>query len=267
MSNKTRQEGTSPEREAIESFTSLTKCDPKVSRKYLRRNHWNINYALNEYYDKEIGSFTDETSTPAHPIVYPDELVQVFNQYSNNSSFDIDSLVKFIEDLGYSLEDLATLCLVDLLGYKNLEEPLKRETFLSTWFMQGCSTLPDMQGCIKRLDVKLHEDLQYYTQVYDYAFRLILDSNRKNIDIDDAIQYWTLFFQPVYPVHIESNLLESWFHFLRDEGKTLISKDTWHMLLLFFQQYPTIQSIIDGYDETAAWPFIIDEFYEFLQDH
>ncbi|CAI4631481.1 BAQ_1a_G0036070.mRNA.1.CDS.1 [Saccharomyces cerevisiae] len=264
--NKIKRKDASPEQEAIESFTSLTKCDPKVSRKYLQRNHWNINYALNDYYDKVIGTFTDEVSTVAHPPVYPKELTQVFEHYSNNSLFDIDSLVKFIEELGYNLEDLATLCLVHLLGYKKLEEPLKREDFLSTWSMQGCSTISDMQECIKTLDVKLHEDLQYFTQIYNYAFNLILDPNRKDIDTDEGIQYWKLFFQPEYPVRMEPDLLEAWFRFLRDEGKTTISKDTWRMLLLFFKRYPTIQKIISDYDETAAWPFIIDEFYEYLQD-
>ncbi|KOG97835.1 NEDD8 ligase DCN1 [Saccharomyces eubayanus] len=266
MSSKTRQERESPEHEAIESFTLLTKCDPKVSRKYLQRNHWNVNYALNEYYDKEIGTFAEEVPIPAHPVIYPRELVQVFDQYANAALFDMDSLVKFIEDLGYNLEDLATLCLVHLLGYKKLEEPLKRELFLSAWFMQGCSTLPNMQRCVKGLDAKLHEDLQYFTEIYDYTFHLILDTNRKDVDTDEAIQYWTLLFQPEYPIHMESGLLEAWFRFLHDEGKRTVTKDAWHMLLQFFKQYPTIQSIIDDYDEAAAWPFIIDEFYEFLRD-
>ena len=180
--------------------------------------------------------------------------------------FDIDSLIKFIEDLGYNLDDLVTLCLAHLLGYKKLEEPLKREDFLSIWFMQGCSTISEMRECTTRLNVKLHEDLQYFTQIYNYAFHLILDSNRKDIDTDEAIQYWKLFLQPEYPVCMEPDLLEAWFLFLRDEGKTTISRDTWRMLLLLFKRYPAIQTIMDDYDETAAWPFIIDEFYEYLQN-
>ena len=180
--------------------------------------------------------------------------------------FDIDSLIKFIEDLGYNLENITTLCLVHLLGYTKLEEPLRREQFLSKWFIEGCSTILDMQECMKRLDIKLRQNLQYFTLIYNYTFHLLLDSYRKDIDINECIQYWKLFFRPEYPVSIEQNLLEAWFRFLHDEGKMMINKDTWQMLLVFFKKYSTVREIMDDYDESAAWPFIIDEFYEYLQD-
>ncbi|CCD26036.2 NEDD8 ligase DCN1 NDAI_0G02590 [Naumovozyma dairenensis CBS 421] len=282
-----------------------------MAKKYLSRNNWRLNYALNEYYDKEIGSFIgdDDDDDGCKTILpdlnkYPQELIALFKKYSskNNDSLyefiDVDGLINYINDLKYNLEDLVTICLAKLLHCENLKDGINKQQFLSNWYLQGCSTLEQMQHVLNDLDVKLHQDASYFTQIYNYTFDLIIDvddgdSTRNNtnigddttnsndtsivivprmkdnnLDVETAIAYWKVFFNvnEQYPVKVNKELLSLWFQFLNEERKKEITKDQWQMLLEFFKKFSNLEMMKQNYDETAAWPYMIDEFYEYLQD-
>lgn len=201
-------------------------------------------------------------------MIYPQELVELYNKYAQDdkSKIDTDGMIRLIEDLDYGLEDLVTICLARLLHCSKLADGISRDQFLDNWYMQGCSTLPQMRHVLEDLDTKLHTDLGYMTDVYRYTFDLALDPNRRELDVETATEYWRLFFQPKIPMHIEPALLDSWLSFLQSQGSTTITKDTWQMLFEFFKRFSSLDSVKANYNEADAWPYIIDEYCEYLQD-
>lgn len=257
----------------IKSFVELTNCRSETAHKYLRDNNWNINYALNEFYDKE-GSFIHDNEPEQK--VYPKYLVDLFETYADPTSdaearvIAFEGMIRFIGDLGLSLEDdLMTVVLAKLLSWSKMTDPITSEQFLSTWFMQGCSHIKEMKMFLAELDHRLYHDPTYFVEIYNYTFNLILEEKAKQLDTPIAIEYWKIFLlqpkEPI-PIMVDSDMVRMWIKFLQDERKDSITADCWHMIMQFFQRYPTYKELTTTYDETAAWPYIIDEFYEYLED-
>ncbi|CCH44366.1 DCN1-like protein 2 [Wickerhamomyces ciferrii] len=59
--------------------------------------------------------------------------------------------------------------------------------------------------------------------------------------------------------------IDKWIEFLNVEWKQAISKDTWNMFFVFLQDYEKDPEL-KNYDETAAWPSIIDSFVEYIKE-
>lgn len=282
----------------IKSFVELTCCRNELATKYLRENNWNINYALNDYYDKEIGSFVNETNNGTR--IYPKDLSDLFNRYSDQVNTDgtrfitFEGMIKYVEELGISKgndsaatqvitesclnenisdyngdDDLSVVILAKLLSWKNMNDPINYEQFCDSWFVQGCSNLKDMKLLLADLNHRLYHDPTYFVEIYNYTFNLILDTNSTQLDVATAIEYWRQFLitpRCKIPLIINNEMVCMWIQFLNDTKKTLITFDCWKMILKFFQRYSNFQELASNYDETAAWPYIIDEFFEYLQD-
>lgn len=258
----------STEKEILKSFIELTKCSESKAKNYLLDNQWNINYALNDFYDKELGSFVEDS----RENVYPEDLVDLFNKYADKESHVItfEGMIQFIGDLGLAVEDdLITIILAKLLSWKRMTDPIELEQFCSTWFMQGCSCLQDMKLLLQELDHKLYHDPTYFAEVYHYTFALLLDDQKNQLDVTTATEYWKLFLltpKEKVPIVFDLQMVSLWLQFLQDEKHTTITADCWKMVLQFFQQFPSFDSLSKDYNEVDPWPYIIDEYYEYLQD-
>lgn len=243
----------------------LTRSTKEIANQYLKENHWSLDHALNDYYDKF--DFTH------HPIFfrYDPNLIAIFQIYSesgnsNENIIGIDGLISYIEDLGYQLEDLATLCLEKVLESKSILGGITRDQFLKAWTNLGVTSLLQMKHHLKDLDAKLRNDKKYFTEIYNYTFNLILVHGDKKLPLSVAIDYWVLFFQDnSCAITINKSQFKSWLIFLRSQPSNFtVSRDTWCMFLNFIIKFPDDQTLRDNYNEMDAWPLIIDEYYRYL---
>ncbi|CCK71301.1 NEDD8 ligase DCN1 KNAG_0G02440 [Huiozyma naganishii CBS 8797] len=259
------------EEDAIHDFIELTQCrDRKKAERYLRESHWNVNYALNDFYDKEVGNFfSTYKDVPQDNVVYPPELIHVFDQYSEAGVITFEGMITYIGDLSLSIDDLVTICLAQLLGWENLLAPITREQFLAQWFLQGCSTINEMKTVLADLNGKLEKDRGYFKEIYMYTFPLLVEPDQNKLDAASTIEYWKLFFdqEKKYPMIIDQELLDPWFVYLGEQSENMsVTEDIWKMVYQFFNRFRSLGDVKQGYDEMAAWPILIDEFIEYLQD-
>lgn len=294
------------EDDLIKSFLELTHCRNEIAKKYLTENNWNINYALNDYYDKELNSFVNEPNN--QDKIYPAALTDLFNRYSDQVYPDgtkwitFEGMIKFIEELEISQQnsdnhnntttnistkeklninrpetqteddnnDISIVILAKLLSWKNMNDSLDYEQFCNSWFIQGCSTLKDMRLLLFDLNHRFYHDPIYFVEIYNYTFNLLLDVDSTQLDMTTATEYWRQFLVTTrhkIPINVNEEICCMWFQFLKGTKKALITFDCWKMILQFFQKYSNFQELASNYDENAAWPYIIDEFYEYLKDH
>lgn len=243
---------------------NLTGSNFSIAQEYLKRNGGRIEYALNDFYDHvdTVGGLR---------LSYKPRLVAVFEKYScdGGKHWDSDGLVRYIEDMGLSVEDPVTLCLSNFLSINDPEELISCEQFLNPWADANCENLAEMLEHLKKLKEKLENDETYFRSIYLYAFPLNLDAGERELSRDVAADYWKLFFaENKYALKTSKDRLETWLNFIysdnTDRRKTHISKDTWLMFYKFVKMYPDDERLKNEYDEMAAWPLILDEYYEYL---
>lgn len=251
-------------KETINEFMSLTNCTKDTATKYLSRNSWALSYALNEYYDKEQGGFVNKK-----PVKYSRELVETFDKYADSKRcITVENLMKYIEDLGYCLEDLATICLAELLKCEKIGKDITEQQFLSSWTEHGCKNMIHMKHELQDLEEQLHQDQDYFSHIYNYTYDLIVEESERHLNIDTAVEYWELFFDNAhYAVAISDSRLKTWIEFYtKKSGRSTVTKDTWTMFLKFVIKFPDNESLKRGYDEMDAWPLVFDEYYEYMDE-
>ncbi|XP_013611334.1 PREDICTED: DCN1-like protein 2 isoform X2 [Brassica oleracea var. oleracea] len=102
------------------------------------------------------------------------------------------------------------------------------------------------------------KDEQKFYEIYNFAFGWAKEKGQKSFALDTAIGMWQLLF-----AEREWPLVNHWCDFLQDRHNKTISKDTWAQLLEFAR---TVNPLLSNYDAEGAWPYLIDEFVEYLYD-
>jgi DCN1-like protein 1/2 len=120
----------------------------------------------------------------------------------------------------------------------------------------GCDTVEKLRTKIPVLRRELSDPAKF-KGIYNFVYLFSRESGVRNLPMDNAVQLWRLLLSERFPI------LENWIAFLeRRDRKYDISKDTWEMLLDFFEIYE--REGLAGYDPSGAWPVLIDEFVEEL---
>ncbi|KAK8643672.1 hypothetical protein V6N13_012955 [Hibiscus sabdariffa] len=131
------------------------------------------------------------------------------------------------------------------------------------------------------------KDEEKYRKIYNFAFGWATEKGEKAMQLETAFDMWQLLFaERKYP------LLDHWIQFLQvttfasfgkfgqfsigsycvvmplpleqTQHNRPVSKDVWFQLLEFFKQ---VQKGLAGYDAEGAWPCLIDEFVEYLEEN
>ncbi|XP_076939139.1 uncharacterized protein LOC143607653 [Bidens hawaiensis] len=82
---------------------------------------------------------------------------------------------------------------------------------------------------------------------------------KKSLALETAIGMWQLLYaEKKWP------LIHHWCHFLQTKHNKAISRDTWSLLLEFATG---VDPGLSNYDAEGAWPYLIDEFVEYLTEN
>jgi len=130
-----------------------------------------------------------------------------------------------------------------------------QEEFVLGFKRLGCTSIED----IKKKVIALRNDLkdeksfkEFYLFVFDYAKGP--SEQKKVLELDYAVAMW----QTVLAGRFK--LLDQWVKFLQEQHKRPISRDTWALLWEF------AKTKLENYDASEAWPVLIDEFVDYMND-
>ncbi|XP_041363213.1 DCN1-like protein 3 [Gigantopelta aegis] len=170
-----------------------------------------------------------------------------------------EGIEKFCSDLDVRPEEFIVL----VLAWKFEAEMMCR--FTKDEFTNGCKNLKC--DSIKSIQAKFPELLaevqnkQSFKELYrwTYKFGLDVESGQRTLPVDMAVSLWKL----VFSQH-EPTMLDHWLEFI-EKHPTIrgIPKDTWDMFLNFIEQ---VGDDLSTYDDTEAWPSLLDDFVEYEND-
>ena len=189
------------------------------------------------------------------------KIIVLYEQYKDADEDAIlaEGVEQFCKDLNVRPEEFRVL----VLAWKFNAETMCR--FTRSEFIGGCKRLK--ADSIKTIQSRFNDMLKEvksmdaFKEFYRWTYRFGLDSDQgqRTLPTDIAISLWRLVF-----TQREPPLLERWLVFLESHPEIKgIPRDTWDMFLHFVEQ---VGADLSNYDDTEAWPSLLDDFVEHEND-
>lgn len=120
---------------------------------------------------------------------------------------------------------------------------------------------------VAKLRKDMEKDDAYFRRIYKYTFELARTPMQRAIDLELAIVYWRLLFDPQHGRGWQTShtaWLDEWITFLQKDWQRAVNRDLWDMTYDFRRRTLEDDSLA-WWDVNSAWPSVIDEFVIWLK--
>jgi DCN1-like protein 1/2 len=243
----------------LQQFTCI--ANPESAAALLAQLGWDVQRAADAYFSgSAVMAAAPGTAAAAatnRATVDTGKLARWFATYCEPDAPDEmgpDGIQKLCDELGVAPEDPVLLVISKHMGAERMLVYTKEE------FIRGMTDIRvDSVASLKARIGNLRNELASSASlrdVYAFTFKWACPPGQRSMPVDTAIALWQLLLHGRFP------LLKPWCEFIEHNRKHAISKDEWMLLLDFATA--TAKDGIKGYDESAAWPVVIDTFVEYL---
>ncbi|BCR96835.1 DCN1 family protein [Aspergillus luchuensis] len=249
------------QKQCIMQFVNLTQAKDAVAAKFLKASRWNVEQALDAYFQSSSGAGGSTSS-----------LSKIFDSYrdapeDNPDGIGIEGAMKYLGDIKVGLDEVACLGIAETLKSPSMGE-FTREGFINGWRITGSDTLDKMiaHAADMRARIPIQPDL--FRRVYRFTFPLCRMQGQRNLQFEIAAEQWRLFFTPqnggVQWNTKSTPWLDWWIEFLEERGKRPVNKDLWEQVEVFMRK--TMEDENFGWwSADGAWPGALDDFVEWVQ--
>ncbi|KAI4227113.1 MAG: hypothetical protein L6R36_002675 [Xanthoria steineri] len=257
---------TPTQKSAIQQFTGFTHTKESVAAKQLKSHNWNIEQAVDAYFQSNNPSKDASSSTSA--------LSRLFDSYRDNPKDEPDTIgvegsMRYLQDLGLSLEEPVVLAILTELAAPTMGE-LTRSGFVDGWKRLRAATLSDQKSTLPNLRTSLSSSSSssqgLFRQTYKHTFRLALAPGQRSLPLDTALEYWRLLLSPPALKWNTKTTpwLDYWIEYLTTKWKKGVSKDVWEQTAVFAGKSLEDETM-GWWSEDGAWPGCLDEFVGFVR--
>jgi DCN1-like protein 1/2 len=233
-------------RDKVQQFITITGSTEKMAIQALKASDWHLEGAFDIFYSQpQIRTHTDAR-----------HLEELYNRYKDvyNDMIMADGITLLCADIQVDPQDIVMLVLSWHMKAATMCEFSKQE-FIGGLQSLGVDSLEKLREKISFMRSEL-KDEQKFREIYNFAFGWAKEKGQKSLALDTAIGMWQLLFaEKHWP------LVDHWCQFLQTRHNKAISRDTWSQLLEFAK---TVDPGLSNYDSEGAWPYLIDEFVEYL---
>ncbi|KAG2315594.1 hypothetical protein Bca52824_018716 [Brassica carinata] len=235
-------------RDKVQQFVAITGASEKNALQTLKASDWQLEAAFDVFYSQPQPRSNADVR----------RLEELYNRYKDQYSDMIlaDGISVLCSDLQVEPQDIVTLVLSWHMNAATACE-FSKEEFVGGLQALGVDSVKKLQEKLTFMRSELKDEQKFY-EIYNFAFGWAREKGQKSLALDTAIGMWQLLF-----AEREWPLLNHWCDFLQDRHNKAISKDTWEQLLEFAR---TVDPALSNYDAEGAWPYLIDEFVEYLYD-
>ncbi|KAM1484260.1 hypothetical protein TB2_035466 [Malus domestica] len=237
------------QREKLQQFIMITGASEKVALQALKSSDWHLEGAFDVFYSQpQLQAHTDSR-----------HLEELYNRYKDPRAdmILVDGISLLCNDLQVDPQDIVMLVVSWHMKAATMCEFSKQE-FVDGLESLGIDSLDKFREKIPFMRSEL-KDEQKFREIYNFAFGWAKEKGQKSLALDTAIGMWQLLFaEKQWPY------VEHWCQFLQARHNKAISRDTWSQLLEFAR---AVDSSLSNYDAEGAWPYLIDEFVEYLKEN
>ncbi|OJJ44883.1 hypothetical protein ASPZODRAFT_134288 [Penicilliopsis zonata CBS 506.65] len=253
---------TAAQKQYITQFVNFTQAKDAAASKFLRAHNWNVEEAIDAYFQSPQGS---SGVTAA--------IGKIFDEYrdspeDNPDGIGIEGAIRFLGDIQVRLDEVACLGIAELLNSPSMGE-FTREGFVNGWRSVGCDSVPKMVSHAESLRLRIPAEPEVFRRVYRFAFPLCRMQGQRNLQFDIAAEQWQLFFTPenggVQWNTPTTPWLDWWITYLDEKGKRPVNKDLWEQVEVFLRKTRADESF-SWWSPDGAWPGALDEFVSWVQD-
>eukprot|EP01156_Anaeramoeba_ignava_P022551 Anaeramoba_ignava/c20785_g4_i1.p1 GENE.c20785_g4_i1~~c20785_g4_i1.p1 ORF type:complete len:258 (-),score=84.90 c20785_g4_i1:146-919(-) len=242
----------------VKQFISFTTRGEKTAISALKSFRWNVDRAVNDFFENP--QKYPPSPPPSPPPYNKSSLEKLFRKYkqSNANKMDAQGVANFFNDLGVDMTDILTLIIAWKLRSKVLGE-FSYEEFVDGWGQFGCDSISAMKNKLSDLRKEINDKTKF-TEFYSFIFDFGKEHpDHKFLKNEIASALWEVVLKGRF------KFLDNWLEFLKkpQNVKQTINKDTWNLLPEFGE---TTNLDLSNYDESAAWPVLIDEFVEYKRE-
>ncbi|KAL7217529.1 hypothetical protein ACSBR2_010894 [Camellia fascicularis] len=228
-------------RDKVQQFITITGSSEKVASQALKASDWHLEGALDIFYSQpQVKSYADTR-----------HVEELYNRYKDPYVDMIlaDGITLLCNDLQVDPQDIVMLVLSWHMKAATMCEFSKQE-FIGGLQALGIDSLEKFRDRMQFMRSELKDELT------DNSSQL---QGQKSLALDTAIGMWQLLFaEKQWP------LVDHWCQFLQARHNKAISRDTWSQLLEFARM---VDPTLSNYDAEGAWPYLIDEFVEYLNEN
>ncbi|XP_050212963.1 uncharacterized protein LOC126664561 [Mercurialis annua] len=236
-------------RDKVQQFMAITGISEKAALQALKASDWHPEGAFEVFYNHpQIKTFTDTK-----------RLEDLYNRYKDPyvDMVLVDGITLLCNDLQVDPQDIVMLVVSWHMKAATMCEFSKQE-FLGGLQALGIDSLEKFRERIPLMRSEL-KDEQKFREIYNFAFGWAKEKGQKSLALDTAIGMWQLLFaEKQWP------LVDHWCQFLQARHNKAISRDTWSQLLEFTK---IVDPTLSNYDAEGAWPYLIDEFVDYLNEN
>ncbi|GER48114.1 defective in cullin neddylation protein [Striga asiatica] len=237
------------QREKVQQFMSITGASEKIAIQALKSSEWQFEGAFDIFYSHPHVKSVADTR----------HLEELYNRYKDPYADMIlaDGITLLCNDLQVDPQDIVMLVVSWHMKAATMCEFSKQE-FIGGLQSLGIDSLEKFRERISFMRSELKDEYKF-REVYNYAFGWAKEKGQKSLALDTAIGMWQLLFaEKQWP------LVDHWCQFLQARHNKAISRDTWSQLLEFAR---TVDPALSNYDADGAWPYLIDEFVDYLTEN
>mmetsp|Transcript_4791 Transcript_4791/g.8693 ORF Transcript_4791/g.8693 Transcript_4791/m.8693 type:complete len:252 (-) Transcript_4791:144-899(-) len=239
------------QKDKVTQFRKITNASERIALDCLTASGWSVEGGI-EYF------FTNAHSKAAVPATNAKALEELYMRYKdpNDTMILAEGVGQFCEDLEVDPSDVVLLVVSWHMNAATMCE-FSREEFINGMASLGCDSIDKLKAVFGKLRDEMRDDTKF-RDIYNYAFDFSREKGQKCLQLDTAVAMWQLIFS-AHPWP----LVDEWCEFLQEHHNRAISKDTWTQLLDFIK---SISPDFSNFDENGAWPYLIDEFVEFVNE-
>jgi DCN1-like protein 1/2 len=230
--------------------------------KHLKQHSWNVDQAVNDYFNIRPASVTSTASKGS--------LNKIFDKYQKKpgepDTIEVNGTMIYFQELSAG-EGIDQFIVSELLQCPTFGE-ITRDGFTKGWGELGVDTLDRQKKIIAARRASVASDPNLKKNVYSYAFKLGLQPmNQRSVPKEYAIEFWKVLLAPpmVNWKTKSRDWLADWLEFVDKSNTKGVNKDVWEQTIKFAEETLKDESL-KWWDETSAWPALIDEFVEWIRE-